>query len=156
MKKKWNWFLDHIVFPGIAFGGPIVSLYALWLQSGGISVRSGKPVVSFGFLYIQPWMGLLAVAAGVALGYGIIYYFRREAAKSSDLKKLTSEDFRHTARGFILTFLVSALAAFLLTEVIWVLVGVAAMMFASVGILCYELWVRHEAKARKAESNDGK
>ena len=149
MKEKWHRFLDDYLMWIFGIGGFFTALYCVWLQSGGISVASGKPVVSIGFYYISFYLAFLVIGGGAVGGYAINAYFKSEARKSSEIRKLTPEDFVHTARGFLLLLLISALAGFMMAEVLWVLVGVFGMVFASSGLICYKLWVIQWKKGRK-------
>lgn len=154
MKEMWHRFLDDYLMWIFGIGGFLAALYCVWLQSGGISVATGKPVVSIGFHYISFYLAFAVVAAGIVGGYAINRYFRNEAEKSSEIRKLTPEDFIHTARGFLLLFIISALAGFLMAEVLWVLVGVFGMVFASSGLVWYKIWVIQweKEKEKKAAS----
>ena len=134
-------------------GGFFTALYCVWLQSGGISVATGKPVVSIGFIYIPFYLAFLVVLGGAIGGYAINTYFKSEAKKSSDIRKLTPLDFAHTARGCILLVLIAALAAFFMSEVLWVLVGVFGMVFGSSTMLFYKFWVIQWEKTRKTDSD---
>ena len=153
MKEKWHHFTDDILMWVFGIGGFLAALYAVWLQSGGISVASGKPVVSIGFIYIPFYLAFLVVLGGAIGGYAINAYFKSEAKKSSDIRKLTPLDFAHTARGCILLVLIAALAAFFMSEVLWVLVGVFGMVFASSTMIVYKLWVIRWEQTRKTEND---
>lgn len=152
MKEKWHKFLDEYVSRAVMIIGLPAALYCLWLQSGGISVASGTPVVSFGFIYINFFLAFAVVVLAVMAGYAINEYFKAEAKKSSEVRKLIPEDFIHTARWYPLLFLLSFLAGFMMAELIWVLVGVFGMVFSATGIFFFRKWVSDWRKAQKAQA----
>lgn len=157
MKKKWDHFVDEYLMWIFGIGGFLTGLYCVWLQSGGISVASGKTVVSIGFYYISFYLAFAVVVLALIAGYAINEYFKSEARKSSDIRKLTPEDFVHTSRGYIVLFIVSMLAGFLMGEVLWALAGVFGMLFASSGLVFYKIWVIQWKKNRKEQDrHDGK
>ncbi|MBO4411727.1 MAG: hypothetical protein J5794_06030 [Lachnospiraceae bacterium] len=146
---KTNKFIDEILMWVVGIGGLLLALYCVWLQSGGISIATGEVVVSFGFYYIEFFFAFAVVLAGTVAGYGINSYFRSEAKKSSELSPLTPLDFLRTARGYLVLFPIAALAGFFMSEVLWVLVGVFGMVFASTGLIFYRLWVISWEKEQK-------
>ena len=151
-QPKSNRFIDEILVWVIIAGGFLLAVYCVWLQSGGISVASGQPVISWGFIYFPLLYALGVLLAGALAGYGIIVYFKSEVKKSEGISHLTPIDFLYTARGLIILFPLSALLGFLMTEVLWVLIGVFGMFFSSFGLLFYRLWVRQWEKGQDGES----
>lgn len=149
MKEKWHWFTDEILMWVFGIGGFLAALYAVWLQSGGISVATGTPVVSIGFIYIPFYLAFPVVLGGAIGGYAIIAYFKSEERKSSDIRKLTPFDFVHTARGSLILIPIAALASFMMSEVLWVLIGAFGLVFASSSLIFYKIWVIQWEKKRK-------
>ncbi|MBP5294501.1 MAG: hypothetical protein J6Y95_02135 [Lachnospiraceae bacterium] len=150
--NKFYRFVDtYLMWP---FGGIGVlgSMYAVWLQSGGISYATGKAVVSQGFYYINFLLAFFVLLLTAIGGYAINEYFKAEAKKSSEYRKLTTADFLHTSRMYIILILIAALSAFFSSTVLWVLVGAGAMMFGGVGLICFKLWQLKERKIQEKEA----
>ncbi|MBR4768291.1 MAG: hypothetical protein IK088_04860 [Lachnospiraceae bacterium] len=138
-------FTDRYLFPVFGIAGLIVSLYAVWLQAGGISYATGSPVVSFGFLYIPFWLAALVYFGSLILGYAMIRYFRSETEKSKDINPLTPNDFLPTVRWNLVVILVAVFPCFFSNEVVWVLIGTGAMAFSASALLNFKFWLRQIA-----------
>ncbi len=150
--NKFFRFVDtYLMWP---FGGIGVlgSMYAVWLQSGGISYATGKAVVSQGFYYINFLLAFFVLLLTAIGGYSINEYFKAEAKKSSEYRKLTTADFLHTSRMYIILILIAALSAFFSSTVLWVLVGAGAMMFGGSGLICFKIWQLREKKIQEKEA----
>lgn len=138
--NRFYQFADRYLFWVFGIAGLAVSLYAVWLQAGGISYATGSPVVSFGFLYIPFWLAALVYFGSIILGFAMIRYFRSEAEKSKSINPLTPKDFLSTVRWNLVVVLVAVFPCFASNEVVWVLIGTGAMAFGASSLLNFKIW----------------
>ncbi len=150
--SKFYKFVDTYLMWPFGVIGILGSMYAVWLQSGGISYASGNAVVTQGFYYINFLLAFFVLLLTAIGGYAINEYFKTEAKKSSEYRKLTTRDFLHTSRMYIILILIAALSAFLSSTVLWVLIGAGAMMFGGSGLICFKIWQLREGKFSEKEA----
>lgn len=158
-QKKTNGFLkftDRVLMWVFGVIGILGSMYAFWLQGGGISVETGEPVVSFGFKHLSFPLCFGVFILALIGGYAITEYFKSESRKSNEYKKITSEDFLHTARWYIILIIISSVMALLSAEEWMVYLGCAAMAFSGSGLIFFKLWQKREAAELAAKEETGK
>lgn len=143
MKKKISDFIDRYVLWGAGVIGIGLSVYCVILQSGFLETGH--------FEYIDIIWCFAAPLIGAIAAYAMIRYFKSEAEKSANARRLNTRDFMRVARGYVLTLILSALLGFFAVEALWALVGAGGLMMSGVFMLLFKLWEIRERKAQQQE-----